>query len=304
MRSYSKSLSPIRLILAVQSCLVAAGCQSARIAGQGIGFRDALVKMYDDQVWDSLIRAKQNKPFVLLNYTELFGQDAEQVDVSGSGGEFVPSLRGAKNGWLVAGSAQRSGLLNFKAAPVGNGNVISSVVRFARERLKESPSKPPSCYDYRVRDGRYYFIIAEDASVFMDLALRASFPIDDEAAQLGFYMLTIAAISPEPRDPQVKNSDVAVRFTFTGPVPNGGGLLSTSLGAYELRPVPNRIAGEGTRELIATWRDEYRPRDPNDLKGKSGRFFSTDYPPCFKSPAEQNVELLQKVINSVDRLGA
>src|SRR5882672_9565137 len=103
------TLSPApRLLFAALACLVAAGCQSARIAGQGIGFHEALVKMYDDQVWDSLIRAKQNRPFVLLNYTELFAQDVEQVAASGGGGRLVPSLSDANSGWLVAGSAQRA----------------------------------------------------------------------------------------------------------------------------------------------------------------------------------------------------
>jgi hypothetical protein len=296
------SLAP-RPLLPALACLVAAGCQSARIAGQGIGFHDALVKMYDDQVWDSLIRAKQNRPFVLLNYTELFGQDTEEVGASGGGGEFVPTLNGARNGWFVAGSAQRTGVLNFKATPVGNSSVIHSVVRFARERLRVSPDRPASCYDVRVRDGQYYSVAAEDAPAFMELALRASFPIDDAAAQLGFYPLTIAAVTPEAPDPTASDKPV-VRFTFSGPVPNGGGVLGTPQGAYALRPVPNRVAGEGTKELLAIWRDEYSPRDPNILKGTAVRFFSTDYPPSTKSPAEQNADLLQKVINSVDRLGS
>ena len=296
------SLAP-RLLLAALPCFVAAGCQSTRIAGQGIGFHEALVKMYDDQVWDSLIRAKQNRPFVLLNYTELFGQDAEQVGATGGGGELVPTLSDAKNGWFVAGSAQRTGVLNFKAAPVGNSSVIYSVVRFAREHVRVSPDKPASCYDFRVRDGQYYSIAAEDAPAFMELALRASFPIDDGAAQLGFYSLTIAAVTPEAPDPSAPDAPV-VRFTFSGPVPNGGGVLSTPQGACELRPVPNRVAGEGTKELLATWHAEYQPRDPGVLKGAVVRFFSTDYPPNTKSPAEQNADLLQKVINSVDRLGA
>src|SRR5262245_14724174 len=108
-----RSCSAPRLLLAMLACLAVFGCQSERIAKQGTGFHDALVKMYDDQVWDSLIRAKQNKPFVLLNYTELFGQDAEQVSASGGSGKLVPSLFNANNGWFVAGSADRAGVLNF-----------------------------------------------------------------------------------------------------------------------------------------------------------------------------------------------
>src|SRR5262249_24826253 len=99
--------SASRALLVVTTCLGMAGCQSARIAEQGIGLHEALVKMYDDQVWDSLIRAKQNRPFVLLNYTELFGQDAEQVSANGGGGKLVPSLSGAETGWFVAGSVGR-----------------------------------------------------------------------------------------------------------------------------------------------------------------------------------------------------
>src|SRR5262245_45520662 len=112
----------VRVLLGALACLVMAGCQSARIAEQGIGFHEALVKMYDDQVWDSLIRAKQSRPFVLLNYTELFAQDAEQVEASGGGGKLVPSLFSAHNGWFVAGSAGRAGVLNFKATPVVNNS--------------------------------------------------------------------------------------------------------------------------------------------------------------------------------------
>jgi hypothetical protein len=259
--------------------------------------------MYDDQVWDSLIRAKQNKPFVLLNYTELFGQDAEQIGVTGGGGELVPTLNDAKNGWFAAGTAQRSGVLNFKAAPVVNSSVINSVVQFAQQHLRVSPDRPASCYDFRVRDKQYYYIATEDAPAFMELAMRASFPIDDTAAQLGFYPLTIAAITPQSPDPTAPDTPV-VRLTFTAPVPNGGGLLGTPAGAYELRPVPNRVAGSATKELLVAWRADYQPRDPGSLKGATVRFFSTDYPPSAKSAAEQSADLLQKVINSVDRLGA
>src|SRR5690349_3554004 len=113
MRSFSTCLSAPRWFLASVSLLFVTGCQDARIAGQGIGFREALVKMYDDEVWDSLIRAKQNRPFVLLNYTEVFAQDAEQIGASGGGGEITPSLLGSKSGWRVDASAQRAGVLNF-----------------------------------------------------------------------------------------------------------------------------------------------------------------------------------------------
>jgi len=163
--------------------------------------------------------------------------------------------------------------------------------------------KPVSCYEFRERDGLYYSIAAEDAPAFMELAMRASLPLDDTAAQLGFYPLTIAAVTPETPDPKAPDSPV-VRFTFTGPVPNGGGVLSTPSGAYELRPDPNRVAGAATKELLAAWRANYEPRDPASLKGGAARFFSADYPPGAKSAAEQSADLLQKVINSVDRLGA
>jgi hypothetical protein len=52
------------------------------------------------------------------------------------------------------------------------------------------------------------------------------------------------------------------------------------------------------------WRAECQPRDPGSLKGTTARFFSTDNAPSAKSAAEQSADLLQKVINSVDRLGA
>src|SRR5262245_33941251 len=145
------------LLLAALAALGFAGCQSARIAGQGIGFHDALLKMCDDQVWDSLIRAKQNKPFVLVNYTELFAQDVEQVAASGGGGKLVPSLAEANSGWFVAGSAQRAGVLNFKAVPVVNSGVITSIVQFAQQHLQVSPQRPASCYEFRERDGQFYY---------------------------------------------------------------------------------------------------------------------------------------------------
>jgi len=203
------------------------------------------------------------------------------------------------------GHAQRTGVLNFKATPVANASVLNSIVQFANQHLHVSSSKPQSCHGCRVRDGKYYWVAVEDGPAFLDLALRASFPLDDTAALSGFYPLTIAAVTPEgPNDLRTGNAPVVVRISFSAPVPNGGGVMSTPNGPIELRPVPNRIAGEGTRELLAIWHNEYQPRDPSALKGTPVRFFSTDYPPGAKSAAQQNTELLQKVINSVDRLGA
>src|ERR1700736_365513 len=75
-------------------CVLLAGCQDKRIAAQSIGFHEAVVNTYDEQFWDSLIRARQHRLFVLLNYTELFGQDSENVGAAGGGGEFVPTLFG------------------------------------------------------------------------------------------------------------------------------------------------------------------------------------------------------------------
>src|SRR5262245_38965710 len=112
-RPVTRSTAP-RVLLGTLACLAMAGCQGARIAEQGVGFHEALVRMYDDQVWDSLIRAKQNRPFVLLNYTELFAQDVEQVAVGGGGGKLVPTLSDARDGWFVVGSVERAGVLNFK----------------------------------------------------------------------------------------------------------------------------------------------------------------------------------------------
>lgn len=72
-----------------------AGCQAQRIGGQGKDFRAALLDMYTDQIMDNLIRAKNNEPFVQLEYTELFVLEADEISGGGSWGEPAGNARTA-----------------------------------------------------------------------------------------------------------------------------------------------------------------------------------------------------------------
>lgn len=67
-------------------------------------------------------------------------------------------------------------------------------------------------------------------------------------------------------------------------------------------PAEKDMLGTKTKELLATWKSEYQPKDATMLKGASARIFSTDYPPIARTPEDKTNDQIQRLINSVDRM--
>jgi hypothetical protein len=295
--------------------IVSLGCQGDRLAGQGIAFREALLEMYDDQLWDSLIRAKCYQPFVLLDFTELFAEDMEEASAEGSYQETVASKRTTTLGaasttlgerlvtplWAAKATAKRVGKMNFKAKPVDNAAVVDAVVSFARNHVNVNETLPPNTHAYRKKRDQYYYVLKDDAEAFLALGLRCAVPLDASAAELGFYRTTIVGIADEPsQDPA--SSQPVKRIRFSSPVPNGAAILETPQGAFEIRGDDAKLLGVKTFELLITWRSGFSSLLQESLKGASVRVFSLNDPPVRKSREQREAERFQSLINSVDRM--
>ena len=302
-----------KLLTVLLIALLAAGCRSRQLARDGIGARQALLRLYTDQLMDNLIRARNHQPFVQMRYYDLLVQETDTV---GGGAEVGQSATTGPVGrtigkvFSVSASGSRVSLTSLKAEPVTDQNDVYQMYRdFAFNPYQFVVShEPPPCGTHIVRrhSGVYYWVPLEAAPAFAELYLKTTVMRGKEKPSPGYYQVTIADVT-DPTEPVPGRDILNATLNFEDPVPFGDATLTVTLA--DGRRVRLRVflpdestlpRGSLTRELRAQWNPTRQNLQPGDLKGRSGNLYSDEFPP--EEPSLQPT--VQRLLNQVDRIQA
>lgn len=296
------------------------GCQSERMALQGISFRDAVMDIYTDQILNNLIRAKNDQLFVQLRLTHL---TVEEDDTASLGGSFGDTTSDTRNLAMAAASTathnrnvvgtfsispriERKGTLSFDADPlVDRDDIYEAIIAFAKnEETFRSQCDPPPPEDVhqgtqRYYRGQYYWVPSTASNAFMKLAISASF--GGPQVVKGYYEVTIKEVLIDKRIPF---------FVFNVAVPNDDGsiVISTpgttkfeSVELYALDPSMGGIKpGEKTTKLVAALIPPLPTLEElqKKFKDKSGRIYlSTYHPEAPTNELKENIDNIRGNIN-------
>jgi hypothetical protein len=139
------------------------GCTTTQLRWDAIGMRQQVIKYYNDEIMENLIRADEKLPFVHVDITGLTTIDTSQISGSITGGETTgftrnsPSMMGAihtisrvaTSPFSYSVAPQRGNSLQFSAAPVLSPVVVETdetaipskdLVRTKETEVREEPS--------------------------------------------------------------------------------------------------------------------------------------------------------------------
>ncbi len=228
------------------------GCQSAQVAHDGKGLRQALLDIYTDQAMDNLIRAHNGQAFVQLAYRDLLVQDVDSLSASiqdgltttntrnkGVGGVLTSAVHTVTNvATFGAFTGKRDKTMSFHADIITDKNdIYETYLSFATnsQLFVVSDVKPP-CPVHIMREcgGKYYFVPVEAGGVFQQLLLKTTFMRGPEKAPPpDFYQAKIVAIN-ELLDENGKpiadaDGDITRVIVFDREIPNGPARMVVTL---------------------------------------------------------------------------
>jgi hypothetical protein len=294
------------VLLALAPCC--AGCLGKQFARDGISLRQAILDMYTDQIMDNLIRARCNMPFVQLKYSQIQANDSDEYSATGAIDQTIETardlitgavMRTLTNDYKAAATGDRKMAMNFTADPITDENdIYQKYMAFAMDPsllvVSDCPPQGP-VHILRKRHGCYYWVPCEAGPAFLDLCMKTTFMRgkDDGAIVPAAYAVKITGLENTRKSTE---DTVTAMLVFDKEVPNGEGLLVVDLpdgraariGVLRVYQDPDgkRVdVGQPTRRLLAQWFPERDKVQPEDLKDRSARFYSHDYPPEVPAPS-------------------
>lgn len=272
-------------ILVVISCVSGSGCLTRQVARDGDSFRNIVNDLYTNQAMDNLIRARRNMPFVQLTYSQLDINDSQELNIQST----ISQTVGAALGFSAAGEADRKRVMSFTANPVTDQNdIYLKYLTFARnpELLVECDSPPCGAVHIMKKCGKqYYWVPCEAGPAFQELVMNVSFM---RGVPQTAYQVKVVEVVEDPK-PSSESYYVA-KLAFDKEVPNGEATLifTSSTGvqwradlyAVRLDKENKQVkTGVPTKQLRAQWPRSKDSFGPDDLRGRSVRIYSRDYPP-------------------------
>jgi hypothetical protein len=157
--------TPTRKVYWMVSLIFLSGCTTTQLRWDAIGMRQQVIKYYNDEIMENLIRADEKLPFVHVDITGLTTIDTSQISGSISGGEttgFIrnsPTMMGAirtisravTTPFSYSVAPQRGNSLQFSAAPVLSPVMVSAdetatasheLVTIKQTEVRETPDGP------------------------------------------------------------------------------------------------------------------------------------------------------------------
>ncbi len=287
------------------------GCYHTQVRNDGNQVRKALLEMYTDQAMDNLIRARNNLPFIQLNYHDLLVQATDQYTGTFTNTQtfaadrsltFIKlaasAMRTVGTNFSFGGTAQRQDLLSFKADPITDqDDIYDKYLAFARDpaRFQVSDHAPRfPVHLMRKFQGCYYYIPCEYAQDFLELILQTTIQRGFNAAPCA-YQVTILSAMLDPTVPLTGvGDDINAIIFFNTQVPNGSGRLIITL--TDGRKVDLKVdyvpigpdgralpRGKPTDRLQAQWNRQQKGFDVNNLRNARGQLYSDDYPPALST---------------------
>jgi|GEM_PF-3909066 len=256
---------------------ILAGCQSTRLTLQGQGLRDMVRSIYSDQLMDSLVRAKNDQPFVLLRLHDMAVEEMDVAALSATFGDQgvdmhnlalggAPGLTNARTvtgGYSMTPSVSRSARMSFQADPIAHDDLYEEIRAFAKSSVQSDPN-PPDRRDIleetlKHYDGEWYFVSRQNADQFSRLMIRAFTSQPD--APKDYIEVTVTTTAAESEGAAAPATQPAYfTFKFDQPVPNDSGFIvfqtaregmPTRVNLYPLGTSTGIKLGDPTDRLVA-----------------------------------------------------
>ena len=193
-----------------------ASCRTATLRHDQLDLREAVIDLYERQVFDNLVRVKLRKPLLMVSYGAMQGKITTKM--SGSG-EFTDAALdntfGAAPGagnitdadtntLKVTVTLNRDVELGVKGEPVTEATVYNAFIEASIE-IKDCPTAPTEKYVVMCKfDGQYYWIPESPAnrSAFFDLYNKTVLRVNPARIFSNLQELFDRADSPEIKSVQ------------------------------------------------------------------------------------------------------
>jgi hypothetical protein len=303
--------------------LCSSGCLARQVAHDGCNFRQAVLDMYTAQIMDNLICAAEDRPFVQVGYHALQVTD-EHILAGNVGGEFDPintrtlaevsralltSIHSLASKLTFGGSFNNNRTMQVFADPVlAQSDVYTYYLAFAHDPglfvCSDVPPPPCAAHMQKRCGKKWYWVPAESAGVFLQLALKTTFMRGPEPPPPVLWDTSIVRVDPyvSAEGHEVKKKWV---ITLSVPVPNDDGTLYVTADGLKRSflidrvlemPVDPKVPGPpqpapGPGEPIGILYLRAEPEMKNKIQDQPAEFYAARFPnPGAKSPDLQRLE--------------
>jgi hypothetical protein len=298
----------VAIAVIVVPCLAGiGGCRSQQLGYDQNQFRQVLLEMYEDQLMDNLIRAKNRMPLLHLDYTNITGTVTHSGSASVGGGPigtrtttFVKPTMSTAGGSLVrlatqtfnyGVTASQISQLTVTANPiVDNSGVYLAYLNFVEHpsRLIQSCDPPPPEAAPVVRQSgkQFYWVPVEYRNEFLEVALRTSGVRTDPSDAAAYYESNITGalnitIVPRPTTAGIQRDAVVtitLGITDISPkddgLPNDSGWMTAVIKGREIR---FKLVETLVTDLPASERAKYKDKNDGYKNGASTRVLKIRY---------------------------
>lgn len=235
-------------VLFISVLLLLTGCQAKLLRNDQAAIRQSVLNLYEEQLWDNLIRVHQNRPIVQIDYTDLTGlatnRNAGAMNVTdefirnrrrfapgdpiGEVAQFSPTSV-ARDVINPTASTEQSIQLGIKGNPVtAVPGVYQAYIDFvAEEKLRHHPdTHPTKLLDgdgkpiankvfVRETDSGYYYIPRQFERHFFQLFLTTTLQRAATSITAIIFPVRVASVDPSPEPTLSKAGTLVYRHRIT-----------------------------------------------------------------------------------------
>jgi len=180
-----RHLPLVRVVVFILFAFALTGCRSAQLGHDQSDMRETLLRLYQSQILDNLVRTKLNYPIVQVDYSNLTGT-VEQVAAAGVGGSarkeksLFDDVKSLLLSWSV--TATETANLTMTGQPVITTDVVYQAYIDALQKdpdlvkpLADKEKLAPGSYHVRHEfRGRTWYVPADKAPAFFKLYLATT----------------------------------------------------------------------------------------------------------------------------------
>lgn len=186
MAAVSQTYRSIPAFLLTILLMGSTACRSTTLASDQLDLREGVIKLYEQQLFDNVVRAHRRMPMLLVAYSSL--QGTVTTKVSGTGTLTKTGLDNTFGGPLVSGNVTdadttakslavtigRDVALGVKGEPVTTSDAYDKIIKFADTKgsIESSAIPPADEGEYVVigkYDGVYYWVPSASRTAFFNL---------------------------------------------------------------------------------------------------------------------------------------
>lgn len=256
----SKSLM---LLSATSFAIIGSGCASRPLYYEQDHFRMLLLQLYDDQVMDNLVRVRNNRPIIQLDYGKITG--TVSVDTNGGiGGEHLNASSSLTDKFTYALGGSVKNQITVTAEPVLNdhslyGRYLAYLKKNGGKglRVNNLPRCEGEVHRTLAYKGDVYWIPTEYASDYFELALGTTVLRNEPLKAPTTFDVQLTSVGSSQTcledKPLPECTEWMFRVNLDKPIPNDSGWaegITIKGSTYSLRVRSNPDVAPGTQTQV------------------------------------------------------